>query len=184
MQDQSGFWLSPQQKFAWRVEEAIGRPARTLGLISLDGNVEPARLRSAVGEVVSRHEALRTVFRRPAGMKMPLQMVLDAAQFDWEHRKISGLSPNEQQREIDSFFEAEQGFDGDSECAPGLRASLLELDHRRSASTRSRAVGWTVRREPPIGRLCADSTPTATVPAWKVNGAPGLRTPRSAHFEK
>ena len=145
MQDQSGFWLSPQQKFAWRVEEAIGRPARTLGLISLDGNVEPARLRSAVDEVVSRHEALRTVFRRPAGMKMPLQMVLDAAQFDWEHRKISGLSPNEQQREIDSFFEAEQGFDGDSECAPGLRASLLELDHRRSVLLLS------------LSTLCADA---------------------------
>ncbi len=145
MQDQSGFWLSPQQKFAWRVEEAIGRPARTLGLISLDGNVEPARLRSAVAEVVSRHEALRTVFRRPAGLKMPLQMVLDAAQIDWEHREISGLSPNEQQREIDSFFEAEQGFDDDSECAPGLRASLLELDHRRSVLLLS------------LSTLCADA---------------------------
>ena len=67
MQDQSGFWLSPQQKFAWRVEEAIGRPARTLGLISLDGNVEPARLRSAVGEVVSVTKRSAPCFAVPLG---------------------------------------------------------------------------------------------------------------------
>ena len=35
MQEQAGFWLSPQQKFAWRVQEALGHSARTIG-VSVD----------------------------------------------------------------------------------------------------------------------------------------------------
>jgi len=144
MQEQSGFWLSPQQTFAWRVQAAIGRPGRAVGLLSLEGKVEPTRLRSALIEVVSRHEALRTVFRRPAGMKMPLQVVLDAADIQWEHRKISGVSRIEQQREIEKVFEAEQSFEGNSESGPVLRVFFLDLGHERSSLLLS------------LSMLCAD----------------------------
>ena len=145
MQEQSGFWLSPQQKFAWRVQEAIGRHTRAVGLLSLEGKVEATRLRSALIEVVSRHEALRTVFRRPAGMKMPLQVVLDAAGIEWEHRKLSGVSPTEQQQEIEKLFEAERNFEGNSESGPVLRAFFADLGHERSVLLLS------------LSTLCADA---------------------------
>ena len=65
MHEQSGFWLSPQQKFAWRVEEAIGHPARTLGLVSLKGGVDATRLKSA--SVCSRLTATTLACMRGTG---------------------------------------------------------------------------------------------------------------------
>ncbi len=145
MQEQSGFWLSPQQQFAWRVQETIGLPARAVGLVSLEGKVDATRLRSALIEVVFRHEALRTVFRRPAGMKMPLQIVVDAAEIEWEHRKLSAMSPADRQREIGALFETEQSFEGNSESGPVLRAFFFELDQERSVLLFS------------LSTLCADA---------------------------
>src|SRR5450432_3015459 len=105
MQEQAsaGFWLSPQQKFAWRLEhEALHRPARAVCLISMEGQVGAGRIQECLREMISRHEILRTVFRRQTGMKVPFQVVLETAGVDWEEADFSAKS------KLDAVFGAEQ----------------------------------------------------------------------------
>src|SRR5256885_17244203 len=107
MQEQAGFWLSPQQKFAWRVQEALGHSTRIVGRVAIEGKVEADRLRSALIEIVSRHEALRTIFQRPAGMKMPLQVVLDTAEIQWELAECRVSDSAEQEQRIEKLLHTE-----------------------------------------------------------------------------
>ncbi len=93
MQEQAstGFWLSPQQKLAWRLQqEALRKPARAACLISLHG-VDAERLQESLRQLVARHEILRTVFRRQTGMKVPFQVVLETADVDWEGKSFGGF---------------------------------------------------------------------------------------------
>src|SRR5690349_13192876 len=80
----TGFWLSPQQKLAWKLASDVlhGEP-RALCRISIHGEVDADRMRAAVKQIVSRHESLRTVFRRQPGMKVPFQVVLESQEPAW-----------------------------------------------------------------------------------------------------
>src|SRR5437879_604577 len=103
MQEQAtaGFWLSPQQKFAWKLEhEVLRTPLRAVCLIALEGALRPDQLRNSLGEIVSRHEILRTVFRRQTGMKVPFQVVLELAEFGWEQVDLSGLVLSERESRV------------------------------------------------------------------------------------
>src|SRR5260221_11982709 len=106
MQEQAsaGFWLSPQQKFAWRLQqEALRKAGRAVCLISMEGEVDASRVHKCLREMVSRHEILRTVFRRQTGMKVPFQAVLETAAVDWEEADLS------------------------AGCLPGLHANVQSL---------------------------------------------------------
>src|SRR6266700_1722450 len=95
MQEQAsaGFWLSPQQKFAWRLQqEALHKTTRAVCLISMEGQVDAGRVQECLREMVSRHEILRTVFRRQTGMKVPFQVVLETAGVDWDEAAISAVA--------------------------------------------------------------------------------------------
>jgi amino acid adenylation domain-containing protein len=126
MQEQAGagFWLSPQQKFAWRLQqEALRKPARAACLVSLQGVADTGRLQECLRELVSRHEILRTVFRRQTGMKLPFQVVLETAGVDWEHASAS--------QDLDDLFVAERYREYDAETGPVLRALLVSVGQDR-----------------------------------------------------
>ena len=77
MQDAgAAFWLSPQQKHGWSVRSDDGSTANAVALVRLSGPLDPEKLRQAIVHAANRHEILRTVFRRHAGMKIPFQVVL------------------------------------------------------------------------------------------------------------
>src|SRR5450755_1226419 len=96
--ESAGFWLSPQQKFAWRLQqEALSKPLRAVCLISMQGRVDAGRIQECLREMVVRHEILRTVFRRQAGMKVPFQVVLESAGVDWETADFSATAAAERQ---------------------------------------------------------------------------------------
>jgi amino acid adenylation domain-containing protein/non-ribosomal peptide synthase protein (TIGR01720 family) len=74
-----GYRLSPQQKRAWLVQQADRSgvyPAQALA--EVDGHPDRERLRLAIDSVCLRHEALRTVLHRPAGMDLPVQVIQPA----------------------------------------------------------------------------------------------------------
>jgi amino acid adenylation domain-containing protein len=152
MQDQSVFWLSPQQKFQWRVQqEVLGRTVRSVCLASLDGTVDVTRLRSALTAIVSRHEILRTVFHRQAGMKMPFQVVLDAAGIAWECVDWSALNEPEQHARINSAFDAERWRESDSASGPVLSALFIDCGRHHAALILS------------VPSLCADAASFRTM---------------------
>ena len=75
----AGFFLSPQQKFIL----SLPGSARTQIAVLIDGPFEEARLKDALNAVVAENEALRTVFQRQTGMKLPFQVVLDTCAPLW-----------------------------------------------------------------------------------------------------
>src|SRR5450755_4409189 len=130
MQEQAsaGFWLSPQQKLAWRLQqEGLRQPARAVCLISMEGQVDAGRLQECLREMVSRHEILRTVFRRQTGMKVPFQVVLETAAVDWEEADLSAKS------KLDAVFGAEQNRAFNIEAGPVLRALFIALPQNQFA---------------------------------------------------
>src|SRR5258707_8900298 len=136
MQEQAsaGFWLSPQQKFAWRLQqEALRKTAHAVCLISMEGPVDAGRLQECLREMVARHEILRTVFRRQTGMKVPFQVVLETAAVDWEQADLSAVAAAERQSRTDALFNAEQQREFSAETGPVLRALFIVLTENESA---------------------------------------------------
>src|SRR5438067_4886756 len=132
MQEQ-GFWLSPQQKFIWTIEqEALRHSTRAVCLLSLDGALDTDRLRNSLRDLVRRHDILRTVFRRQTGMKIPFQVVLDSCDPGWTHDDLSPLTEAARESRLQDLFDAEENLDSASETGPILNAHLLSLSEDRS----------------------------------------------------
>jgi amino acid adenylation domain-containing protein/non-ribosomal peptide synthase protein (TIGR01720 family) len=71
-----GFGVSSQQRRAWQLGAgAAGSPYRVCAELVLRGPFDAAAWRSAWQAVVARQEILRTVFRCPAGLTVPLQVI-------------------------------------------------------------------------------------------------------------
>src|SRR5690349_24534206 len=124
MQEQAtaGFWLSPQQKFAWKIEqEALQSSSRPGCLISLEGQLDEIRLRDALREIVSRHEILRTVFQRQTGMKVPFQVVRETPEFVWEQVDLSSIALPERESRIQELFATERTHECNLENGPPIR---------------------------------------------------------------
>ena len=64
----SGFQLSAQQKQLWLAGADDAAFNSTIAL-AVDGNVKADALKQALGQVIARHEALRTIFERRPGMR-------------------------------------------------------------------------------------------------------------------
>ncbi len=75
-----GFRLSPQQRRVWSLQKARGGAALAARLTALiEGDLDRAAIERAVEAVTARHEVLRTSFRCPPSMSVPVQIVEDAA---------------------------------------------------------------------------------------------------------
>src|SRR5271165_6869524 len=105
----AGFWLSPQQKHVWTLQQE-GRAFGTTCLVLVDGALSVENLRRALHQLVGRHEILRTVYRRQAGMKFPFQVVLDGADPAVELVDLSGLSDSEQTEQLETRCRKEQAL--------------------------------------------------------------------------
>src|SRR5262245_5936107 len=60
-------------------------------LLSLEGDVDPARLKESVDELARRHEALRTLFVDES-VRKPMQVVLKQAEVPVECIDLSAIS--------------------------------------------------------------------------------------------
>ncbi len=95
------------------------------------GPLDVAALAWALGEVVRRHEALRTVF--PARQGAPVQEVLPPAGLPLPVVDLAGLAPEHGEAAARQLAEAEARRPFDLERGPLVRAALLRLgaeEHR------------------------------------------------------
>jgi amino acid adenylation domain-containing protein len=81
--DIEGYRISPQQSHVFLRQRGVAGPLLAQCVIHLDGIVDLSALQEAIAKVVSRHGILRTRFVRPAGIKLPLQVISDEARLDW-----------------------------------------------------------------------------------------------------
>lgn len=77
----SGFQLSTQQRHLWSLSSQ--QLVHQL-LLSLDGPLDSDKLHQALQTVVERHDSLRTIFRQPETLTVPLQMVEPQNAVGWQ----------------------------------------------------------------------------------------------------
>src|SRR5262245_17015372 len=139
-----GFRLSAQQRYLWSLQQAAGS-YRVVSTISIEGELRPEILESALVDVVKRHEILRTTFQRPPGIKTPFQVISEAAQFDWQFHDVSDLDREALATKLESYLIVERSKPFDFERGPLLRAGLYKLSREHHALLIS------------VPALCADS---------------------------
>jgi amino acid adenylation domain-containing protein len=93
--------------------------------LRISGELDAAALERAFGEVVRRHEALRTVFASVDGR--PVQVVLPAGGWTLAADDVSGLPAEEREAEARRIAEAEAGAPFDLAAGPLLRARLVRI---------------------------------------------------------
>ncbi|HVR99855.1 MAG TPA: condensation domain-containing protein, partial [Thermoanaerobaculia bacterium] len=122
-----GFRPSPQQLRAWRLQQDAETSCSTLCALRIEGNLDRQALRRALAATVARHEILRTAFRLPAGLTMPLQVVLEPGPVSLPEVDLLDLSPDRRSEGATALlcdlgappFRLERG--------EGWRAALVQL---------------------------------------------------------
>jgi amino acid adenylation domain-containing protein len=127
-----GFRLSPQQRQIWISQQAFpGLAFRVVGSFVVEGTVDRERMRRALTTVVERHEILRTTFVRPAGVKIPFQVISEGPGFYWQNIDLRKVSESQQER-VDAIFSAECKQPLAIDVGPTLRAHFVELSDDRA----------------------------------------------------
>ncbi len=117
--------LSFSQERLWFIERL--QPGTALYNVPtgmrIGGALDPGALHRALAEIVRRHEALRTVFRRTPGG--PVQVVLPAGELPLPFTDLSGHADRHRESERLARLDATTGFD--VENGPLIRFQLLRL---------------------------------------------------------
>jgi len=121
-----GFQLSPQQKHFWSLQPDSSA-YRAQCAILLEGKLQVAILKAAVQQVVNRHEILRTRFHLRSGIAIPMQVICDRSNPDWQTVNLSELISQQQQAKIEELFQEQRSLSFDWERDSLLRLSLLIL---------------------------------------------------------
>jgi amino acid adenylation domain-containing protein len=80
-----GFPLSPQQARLWPLLRDDATRLRTRCVVRLPDAFDEGRLSTAIGEVIGRHEILRTRFEGVPGLRSGVQVVSDSPEWTFGH---------------------------------------------------------------------------------------------------
>ena len=119
--------LSFAQQRLWLLDRLLPHAAvyNMPKVLRLVGALDVAALRTALNEIVRRHEVLRTTFAVENGA--PVQVIVPALQFALEVEDLRGLAEAERQAEAHRRVQAEAQAPFDLARGPLLRARLLRL---------------------------------------------------------
>ncbi|MDJ0658848.1 MAG: amino acid adenylation domain-containing protein [Crocosphaera sp.] len=90
-----GFRLSPQQERVWLLQCLEPSYEYQIdALLNIEGNLDIERLKTAIYQVMERHEILRTTFPCLPGMSIPFQQILRTPKLDWQEEDLREINPN------------------------------------------------------------------------------------------
>ena len=122
------FPASYAQQRLWLHEQLL--PVRgvynVMQVLRLTGDLDVVALSRALGEVVSRHESLRTHFVQEDGT--PMQVVAPSCPVELEVEAVDGATPGERSATALAMARAEANDGFDTACGPLWRARLYRLD--------------------------------------------------------
>src|SRR5262245_41922642 len=101
----SGFRLSPQQERIWHLQEINCDAYQASVWVEIEGDLDKKIFFSALGEVVQAYEILRTSFYRTAGMRLPIQVILEKVELAIQEHNLLGRSPSEQETEANCIWQ-------------------------------------------------------------------------------
>ena len=130
MQTLQGFRLSPQQKHLWLLQQD-SLVYRASCAIQIEGNLNVEALKSALKQIVDRHESLRTTFHRQPGIKIPIQVIADSGTLSWNQVNLKELNSQEQSAYIEQLFQEVGSFSFKPKPESILSSSLLTLSDNR-----------------------------------------------------
>ena len=125
--DRQGFRLSPQQRRLWALQQTMGT-AHVQGVLLVEGMLDIVRLERVVDVVVAKHEALRTLFCREPGVKVPLQVIADECRPEWA---VIELRESDVAAGLDEVLERHRRQAIDWEHGPLIRCTLCRLSDRQ-----------------------------------------------------
>ena len=99
--------------------------------VLIEGRLDAAALENSLGEVVRRHEVLRTTYAAEGGR--PSQSISPAAGFELPAVDLSGLGAQERESEMLRLMREETERPFDLARGPLLRATLFRLEEERHA---------------------------------------------------
>ncbi len=147
----AGYFLSPQQSHQWLLQQRSETRGSAQIAVLLEGEVDESRLRDALRRVVARHEILRTVFRRRAGMKTPFQVIQEASEPEWKMNLGSVSVSDAEDEEAVSLLRSQAALKFDYELGPTTHALLTRISASKYIFTIT------------IPALCADSSSLRTL---------------------
>lgn len=112
----SGFQLSAQQRHLWSLEAQ--QSVRQI-LLSVDGALDPNKLHQSLQTIAARHDSLRTIFRQPETLTVPLQVVEPQSTVGWQ---VVNWDGQDLKQIIAETCQQEQSLS--CKQPPGLRAVL------------------------------------------------------------
>jgi amino acid adenylation domain-containing protein len=128
----AGFWLSPQQKRTWTLQQE-GRALRSVCLVQLDGNISEQSFAASLKQLSTRHEILRTICVHQPGMKFPFQAILDAAEPSVEFLDLTEVPEALQVAKLDELFQGAQVANVGPAHGPVFSATLVALGPNQHA---------------------------------------------------
>lgn len=127
--DVQGFRLSPQQKRLWALQQTFGA-AYAQGILAIDGVLDRPRLERSVEAAVARHEALRTLFCREPGVKVPLQVIAEDGRPAWDVVDVEAVGAAAQAARRDDILKEHRRQLVDWDRGPLFRCTLCRLSDR------------------------------------------------------
>lgn len=126
-----GFRLSRQQERAWRVEQGMAESRLfTQCRVTINGILDPTKIKHALQDIVDRHEILRTRFQTIPGMIVPVQIVLEPGPLSLEEYDLTHLDPEKRKEQLESFSQGLLGERRDSKDDSPLRVVLAKMEER------------------------------------------------------
>ncbi|MBS0178290.1 MAG: amino acid adenylation domain-containing protein [Nitrospira sp.] len=123
-----GFRLSPQQERAWLLERDT-RPTRSSAQcrVILEGSLDSTTLKTALQDILQRHEILRTTFQIIPGMTLPVQVIAESGVLSYAEYDLTGQTSREQEHQVDVFSQALKDEGTDSTDSSLMRTILVKL---------------------------------------------------------
>ena len=134
------------QQRLWFIDQLEGSSAQyhIPEALRLRGDLDIAALKSAINEIIERHESLRTCFTQIDGE--PAQIICPHLTLDVPLIDLSALDPHEQQKELKAALHNEWEEPFDLTRGPLLRAKLIKLSAQEHIFVRTFhhivADGW------------------------------------------
>ncbi|MEU5093033.1 amino acid adenylation domain-containing protein [Streptomyces sp. NPDC021356] len=114
-------------------------------VLDLQGALDAKALRTAAQALLARHANLRTALRHE-GLSRPVQIVLRDVPLDWHEVDLSGLPPDQREREARRVLDADRARRFDLAQPPLVRFTLLRYgpDRHRFVLTNHHVLwdGW------------------------------------------
>ncbi len=127
-----GYRLSPTQERLWLLERSSPQ-ARLEGhcIVAVTGPLDPGVLRTAVRQVVQRHEILRTTLRSIPGMMFPVQVIADENVLAYEEQDLTANRTRERDAVIGPLRPATCDDRPDAAGTPVVRIIVKRIEAAR-----------------------------------------------------